>query len=270
MEPPLPWKDTDTTDWERALSLPALLWARPFLPLMGLPNAMVEQPEVWESIHSQAIADYQTRLQTRDWEVGVPGGRNRLVQQVFSKAFQHLAAQLRQEVAIDFECWVLWHFFNEDTGSATRAWDYVLSSACMVPNTRRDQVPPPAVLTPLLPEIAELVSYKPQEINAHIESIAPPPPEDQIFDERLEHCFEATLLEIVIEQASILRALQTIAQKLNEHKRAEVIAWAQAQVRARRWGRPKPEDLQGDKYLQPELPCLELPLVLSLAALEDN
>lgn len=41
------WKDWKPRLWIPALSLPSLLWARPFLLIMGLPTAIVEQPDVW-------------------------------------------------------------------------------------------------------------------------------------------------------------------------------------------------------------------------------
>ncbi|NJL51442.1 MAG: hypothetical protein HC930_03100 [Hydrococcus sp. SU_1_0] len=100
MKPLYPWKTTNTTDWEQALSLPALPWTKSFLPLMGLPDAMVEQPLVWERIYSDAMTEYSFRLETRNWEIGVCGGRSRLVQQIFSKAFRELATQLDQQVAV--------------------------------------------------------------------------------------------------------------------------------------------------------------------------
>ncbi|MCC3507267.1 MAG: hypothetical protein JGK03_31565, partial [Microcoleus sp. PH2017_25_DOB_D_A] len=37
------WKDIESWNYLRALSLPTLPWAAPFLPLLGLPNALLEQ-----------------------------------------------------------------------------------------------------------------------------------------------------------------------------------------------------------------------------------
>ncbi len=38
------WKDTESSEYLEALSLPTLPWAAPFLSLLGLPNALLEQP----------------------------------------------------------------------------------------------------------------------------------------------------------------------------------------------------------------------------------
>ena len=193
MEPAFPWQDTNTTKWEQALSLPALPWARPLLPLMGLPSAMVEQPVVWEFIYTQALVEYQTRIQTKDWEVGIPGGWSRLVQQIFTKAFGQLTAQLGQETAINFEQWILLHFFSKQSNSkeytfsiAMNMWGTVLNSAFFFIEPRnRVLIPPPDELLKLRLKIAELVSHKRQkEIIALVESLAPPPLHEQIPDEK--------------------------------------------------------------------------------------
>jgi hypothetical protein len=56
-------------------------------------------------------------------------------------------------------------------------------------------------------------------------------------------------------RALTLLALQTIASRLNDTERSEVVAWAQIQAKTMsRYG--KPENLCGDKYLQVELPAL--------------
>ena len=36
------WKDTESSEYLEALSLPTLPWAAPFLTLLGLPNALLE------------------------------------------------------------------------------------------------------------------------------------------------------------------------------------------------------------------------------------
>ena len=60
------WKDWQPYFWVTALSLPTLPWARPFLEMMGLPTAMIEQPEVWASIGTQLLAEYNTGMKPAD------------------------------------------------------------------------------------------------------------------------------------------------------------------------------------------------------------
>ncbi|TAG36410.1 MAG: hypothetical protein EAZ33_24205, partial [Oscillatoriales cyanobacterium] len=67
----------------------------------------------------------------------------------------------------------------------------------------------------------------------------------------------------VLDQALTLKALQTIASRLNDMERKEVAMWAQAQALIM-YRDGKPENLCGDKYLQVELPCFDVPSLLGL------
>jgi hypothetical protein len=65
-------------------------------------------------------------------------------------------------------------------------------------------------------------------------------------------------------RALTLLALQTIASRLNDTERSEVVAWAQIQAKTMsRYG--KPENLCGDKYLQVELPCFDVRSLLDFS-----
>ncbi|MEQ8956504.1 MAG: hypothetical protein RLP02_01050 [Coleofasciculus sp. C2-GNP5-27] len=68
---------------------------------MRLPDALLEHPEVWKSIYTQAASEHETRLRLRDWAVGMDGGYGELMRQVVTKAFQQLAEQMGREVAVD-------------------------------------------------------------------------------------------------------------------------------------------------------------------------
>jgi hypothetical protein len=67
------WKDGESGEYFEALSLPTLPWAARFLPLLGLPNALLEQLSIWESIYTQAFIEHETRYRLRDW-TGTHGG----------------------------------------------------------------------------------------------------------------------------------------------------------------------------------------------------
>lgn len=153
-----------------------------------------------------------------------------------------------------------------------REWDTTLRDAYVSPNSRRyhRKVPPPAVLEPILPLIAELVNLdRRTEIEDALKRVAPPPPYEQIPYEYMEHCYEATMLSGVIDRALTLKALQTIASKLNDTERSEVVTWAQAQALIM-YRDGKPENLCGDKYLQVELPSFDVPSLLEFSALDES
>jgi hypothetical protein len=266
----LSWKDGESGKYFEALSLPTLPWAAPFLPLLGLPNALLEQPSIWESIYTQAFIEHETRYRMRDW-TGTHGERGELVRQVIVKALPLLAQQMGRNVAIDLEKWVRFHFFCPEAKRAMREWERTLRIAYFSPNSRKYQrkIPPPAVLVPILPLIEELVDFdRRTEIKDALKRVAPPPPYEQIPYEYMEHCYEATMLSGVIDRALTLKALQTIASRLNDTERSEVVAWAEAQARIM-YRDGKPENLCGDKYLQVELPCFDVPSLLDFYAVDE-
>lgn len=265
------WKDGESSEYLEALSLPTLPWAAPFLPLLGLPNALLEQPSIWESIYTQAFIEHKTRYRMRDW-TGTHGERGELVRQVIVKALPLLAQQMGRNVAIDLEKWVRFHFFCPEAKRAMNEWERTLRDAYLLPDSRRyhRKVDPPAVLVPILPLIAELVNLdRRTEIYQHLMRVAPPPPYEQIPYEYMEHCYEATMLSGVLDRALTLKALQTIASQLNDTERSEVVTWAEAQARTMS-GTAKPENLCGDKYLQVELPCFDVPSLLDFSTVDES
>lgn len=261
------WKDIESKKYLEALSLPTLPWVSPFLSRLGLPNALLEQPSVWESIYTQALVEFETRYRTRNWTGSPDGERGQLIRQIVTKALRQLAVEMGQDVALDLEQWVRFHFFCPEATRAMSEWKWTLWDAYLSPEDRRGdrKVPPPAALMPLLPEIAELMDYeRRREIEDALMNAAPAPPSEQIPYEKLEKCYEATLLSRALEQAMTLKALQTIASRLNDTERKEVVRWAEVQSQAMR-RTALPENLCGDKYLQPKLPCTNVPSVLELS-----
>jgi len=268
----LSWKDIESWNYLRALSLPTLPWATPFLPLVGLPNALLEQPSIWESIYTQAFIEDETHNRMRDWTGSPDGERGELVRQVVTKALSLLAQQMGRNVAIDLEKWVRFHECCPEAEKAMNEWEITLRYAYLLPDSRRyyKKVPPPAVLVTILPEIEELVDLDRRTgIREALERVAPPPPYEQIPYEYMEHCYEATMLSVVLDQALTLKALQTIASKLNDMERSEVAMWAQVQARTMS-KYAKPENLCGDKYLQVELPCFDIPSLLDFSILDES
>jgi hypothetical protein len=63
--------------------------------------------------------------------------------------------------------------------------------------------------------------------------------------------------------------LQTIASSLNDTERSEVVTWTEAQARIM-YKDGKPENLCGDKYLQVELPCFDVPSLLDFSTFVDE
>lgn len=89
--------------WLPALSLVTLPWARPFLPVLGLPRPLLEQLEVWEPIYLGAVTEYQTRRNVHNWIQNKSAERSELLRQVVTEALLELADQLGQSVALALE-----------------------------------------------------------------------------------------------------------------------------------------------------------------------
>lgn len=265
------WEDTESLDYLRALSLPTLQWVAPFLPLLGLPKPLLEQPSIWESIYTQASLEHETCYRMRDW-TGTHGERGKLVRQVVTKALEQLAEEMGRDVALELEQWVRFHFFCPEASRAMREWERTLRDAYLSPDSRRynRKVPPPAILVPILPEIFELVDLdRRTQIQDAWRRVAPPPPYEQVPYEYMEFCYEEVLLYRAFNIALTLKALQTIASRLNDTERSEVVMWAQAQARIM-YRDGNPENLCGDKYLQVELPCFNVPSLLDSSLLNEN
>jgi hypothetical protein len=261
MELVYPWRDSDGSTWLQALSLPTLPWVNQFLFLMGLPNPIVEQPQVWQSIYAQAMMDYEMRPQCRDWEIGIRGWHGKIVQQIVKKALLELAAQSGLEVAMELEKWVLLHFFCREFRWAMFLWELVLAGIYIPPRPGRKPIILPVVLASLSQEIKNLVSYELRtEIRNNLRNVAPSPPECLNPDERSDECFEVLLIYEAIEQTLTLKALQKIAKTINETERKEVMAWVEISAEDNK-SLIKIEKICGDKYLQVEPPRPMLPSI---------
>ncbi|BAZ32708.1 hypothetical protein NIES4074_52150 [Cylindrospermum sp. NIES-4074] len=247
--------------WSYGLELLTLEWARPIFDRMGIPSALVKQPEIAASIYVNIWSEYKRRQLLKDWEVGTIKGANKLWQEVVTVAFQQLAEQTDRHIAMEIESWVIRHFLWREFQTAMHAWSYVLYIGCLYPDDYypERQIPPPAVLTPLFPEIIPLIfPEEKEEFEEVLKQIAPPRAEDESL---LSMCGDAVTIRRIVEDESVVKALRIIASKLDEAGRAEVTQWALLQA-AKLTDSIEPEELQGDKYLRVEPPCSDFPSVL--------
>jgi hypothetical protein len=81
---------------------------------MGLPSALLEQPQVWESIYNRAAREYETRLKSGNWTPTSDGGQGELMREVVTGALEQLAIQIGLDVARDLERWVRFHFLCQE------------------------------------------------------------------------------------------------------------------------------------------------------------
>ena len=259
------WEYVSSENWFRVFSFPILPWAKPFLPLLGLPELLLEHKAVWESIYTDVFSDYQIQDQAKDWAAIQQEGRGELRYQAVMNMLRQLAARLGSEVAVDLEQWVWFHCFCPEAERAMNAWESALRCLYIPADSRQglNKVEPPPSLVPFIPTIYEFVNLSCRQIiYQEIEQVAPLPVEEQSPYTKLEKCYESILLSTCIDQALTAKVLQRIAQNLNELERLEVAEWAEIQIQTRHPKFGHPEYLCGDKYLKPKLFCSEAPSLL--------
>lgn len=108
-----------------------------------------------------------------------------------------------RNVAIDLEKWVRFHVCCPEATNAMREWETTLRDAYISQNSCRyyRKVPLRAVLVPIFPLIAELVNLdRRTESRQHLMRVPPPRDYEQIPEEYMEYCYEATMLCGVIER----------------------------------------------------------------------
>jgi hypothetical protein len=259
------WEDTKSLDWLAVLSLPILSWATPFLPLLRLPDSLLQKMDVWEEIYTTAFSEYQVKDKAKDWISIGHTARCELLRCTVIQILQQIAGQISYEAAFDLEQWTWFHCFDHEAEIALNTWRTALTNLYLLPTSRQfsKKVEPPACLIPLLPRIYELVNYERwEEIYQAIRQAAPPPAYEQIPYEKLEKCYESTLLWGYIQQALMAETLETIANHLDGAERFQVVRWAEIQIRTRHPRYGHPEQLYADKYLKSKLVCSEAPSLL--------
>lgn len=265
------WDNVQSNNWLRAFSLPTLTWMQPFLTLLELPIALLEDLERYKSIYTNVATEYETQIRAKDWVAIQYAGRGEVTRQAVIAVLQQLSNQIGHNVAVELEQWVWFHFFCPQASLAMNEWETVLSSAYFSPGSRRgrQKVPPPPGLKRLLPELHDLVRLKRrQEIRSALQQLAPPPAYEQTPYEKLDKCYEYTMASIAIDQALTFKALQTIVNHLSEAECLEIVAWAKTQCRVMSSRYERPEHLCENKYLQAKLP--QPPTQLTLEFSDQN
>ena len=259
------WDSLENESWLRAFSLPTLPWTKSFLVLSGLPNSLLENLNEWNSIYTQGIARYESQRQAKNWASIEYEGIGELLKQTVTEMLQSLVAQVGRNTAIELEKWVQLNFFCWDYELAMGDWAIALRFAFPDQNSRRQREddPPVVLSSSLLLKISELVSLeRRKEIYASLRAVAPPPPEEDCLEERLDQCYEVTLLNRVIKQSLTRKALHLIESELDKVEQSQVIDWAETQMRIRKIYRGANAEGYLQKYLQAELLCSNKPSLL--------
>ncbi|KST65683.1 hypothetical protein [Mastigocoleus testarum] len=263
--------------WHKILSLPTLDWAKPFLPIVEVPEHILNNLDALKVIYANSTNNYNTKRRKTKFSLEERGKQEALLtREMVSEYLNEISKQISKEAAIKLERWFHFHFFNNEAEIALREWGLVLHYSYMTPRDRKfyRKIPCPASLMLLLPELENLVKL--QTANKIEEEILKAAPLVEIEEWEKEYgfvpesgmkpCFESVLLRQALDSTLIFKALRIIACKLDPKEQKEVVDWAENQFQRIYSHRPKIQQsgrLCGGKYLLSELPELDESLVLS-------
>ncbi|WP_218082207.1 hypothetical protein [Anthocerotibacter panamensis] len=259
------WDDGASTElaWLRALRLPSLPWVQPFLPRLGLPQAIVEHPEVLVPLHAQAVAEFKALYRANAGLGYVPGLEAHIAREVITGVLRRLAQEVGEQVAIDFERWARRHVVCREIDRGLRDWRRLLLHAYRFLIEDRqfyqehpEKAPPapPEALVPLILLTADLADIaKVDRLDAEIRHHAPPPTEEDA--EGLDMSMDAMTVEFIINNEQTIAVLRSLAAHLNAEERAEAVAWATSQI-----NQYEGQTLSAlEECLQTEPPCSDVP-----------
>jgi hypothetical protein len=257
-----------------AVSVVAIPWVKPFLTEMGLPEPIVQQPQLLQPIYEKMIAT-QKFIEDSECKALAPGNpieyHVRIVPESALKALigalQEISEQLGRTVAIDFEHWLRRHFLCDEIRTAMRHWGYVLGDACFTPDPDNPRlIPPPAFMDRFFSRIEPLISYWHIDLlQERLQQAVPQRSAEELAmsDGEIIQSRGDNLVEEVIRQESTMEALKILAKELNEPEKQEFIIWAQKQADVISVADSK--GLYEDTYLRVERPFANSPSLLDLS-----
>ncbi|MBG1271392.1 hypothetical protein [Nostoc sp. WHI] len=222
------WQPNTGLQWLQALALPAQPWVKPFLKPMKFPPALASDPQIFQAIHTKAV-EKRAALWEANKELGyLPELDTAITREFVTEALEHLEAKVDSSAVEAFKDWAYRNFIHNELTGALLAWRVVLRHACGQGNPAYTSVLPPQNLLPLLPKIADLVSYeRDQETHDELRRLSPPYKDEEGLG--LDISPQAMTVEEIVRNESTRAALQCIVDALSESEREEILAWAKAQ-----------------------------------------
>jgi hypothetical protein len=224
------WPDGVGDAWLDALRLPTLAWARPLLPLLGLPPAVVRAPEALEPVHQQALADRQALLEATAVVEPSEGLDGAITREVVIRAMHRLAGEVGEAAGAAFERWTRTHLVSHDITRALFAWRMILLRFLRAAPADAD--PPPQALMDRRDQLDEILDpARSRELDDLLSELAPPPGE---YERELGLAIAADALAIkeIVWNRWTLEGLEELGTTLSEPERNDVAAWVSRQARA--------------------------------------
>jgi len=229
------WSPEIDNNWLHAFQIPTLNWAKPLLPLLNLPPAIVSNLSILASLHQQI----DTKLsQGYKWvranrELGEMAELDKKVLvQTIRKAFQQMAQELGNEVAREFELWARRHFVNSEVINSLFTWQSLfvtfassqrLIRLSSLPTNIKERKP--KFMDSLWSCIDEFMgAERMDELTWQVASLAPPPTKELIEDGFQEHPEQLTIEHLILRELTIA-TLKCIATRISSEQKQELMEW---------------------------------------------
>ncbi|MEQ9235145.1 hypothetical protein [Coleofasciculus sp. E2-BRE-01] len=193
--------------WLEATKILTLPWAKPLLPAMGIPEALIEHSASLGQLHEQLSESIQQQTNPEP---------------AIRETIQQLAEQTTSGVASEFKDWVERHFIDQRLWAALEAWWGILYRA-----VHFHSVSSPVSWQRLHPQIAELISPQQwQQLEEQLQHLAPPPSQEE---ERLglTLCADALRIQEIINHEWTFATLKLIKTEVSETEWTELKIWAE-------------------------------------------
>ena len=240
------------SSWEKAFELPVLPWVKPFIPLLGLPQKLVEHTSNLVGLHQQLSDSHEKAFEAATEPVDVEA-ESQIVYNCARGALEELVRRTSHEIAVDFELWARRHFIMSEIQHTLWSWGLVLHRGY---NFTQEK---PSALNRHLPELADFLSQEKHDwLNAEIYRLAPEPTQEEV-ELGLDISPYGLSVEEVVSSEWTIESLKILASDLTQFELDEFMEWAHSLDRSTF----PPESLKGDRYLRLPSPWLDLPTILA-------
>jgi hypothetical protein len=272
-----------------ALELLTLPWVEPFFPEMGVPQFIIEHPDVWKPIYEEIVPHYEqlfanhyrpdgddTVLEeeseeekdnavTEHYKFLVP----RFTLQSLIRSLRQLADIAGKDTAVELEHWVRRHFLSHQTENSLTDWNIILQYAVRPAGSKYNLISPPEFIAEFVPIMENLCSvWKEEEQKERIAAAMPEPTTEELkfefigLDSSWLVTEEAMRVNTAIKQQSTLEVIKLLAENLHERQQAEFISWVKLQ--ASNISIVSIKNLRADTFFRADFPFSNSPSLLDL------
>ncbi len=233
--------------------MPVLSWVEPFLPLLGLPEVLVDRPSALNGLPQQLRASYDEGFQAATQPVFFEA-ESQIIRRSLTQALEELASRTSDRVAMDFELWARRHFINNKIQETLAAWRAIFCASDRPKPEKSSHLS-----TRLVEANAAALKRKSKELDIEVQRVAPPPTQEEA-ESGLDYSEYGYMILSIANAEWTIQSLNILANNLSPSERDELLEWAK---KVADHIALDVESLQGERYLQQKKPWLDLPTILT-------